>query len=143
MFLGAPAPIDDSKFFEAAQGLAQGLSQWALLILGGSLVIVVSTSYYRPRDRRVRAAYFLFIPTWFCLAISVYQGISVQRSYVAYLVASRGTPQAALLGEIAEKMTSATRNQIMFLEIALLFAGIWLIIYIVWWVLTTQSEVKP
>ncbi len=52
-----PAPIDDSKFFEAAQALAQGLSQWDLLILAGWLVIVVSTSYYRPKDRRVRAAY--------------------------------------------------------------------------------------
>lgn len=133
-----PAPIDDSKFFEAAQALAQGLSQWDLLILAGSLVIVVSTSYYRPRDRRVRAAYFLFIPTWFCLALSVYQGISVQRSYVAYLVSTRGTPQPSLLNEIAENMTDATRNQILSLEIALLFTGVWLIIYIVWWVFTNQ-----
>jgi hypothetical protein len=140
MFVNVPAPIDDSKFFEAAQTLAQGLSQWDLLILAGSLVIVVSTSYYRPRDRRVRAAYFLFLPTWFCLALSVYQGINVQRSYVAYLVSTRATPQASLLNAIAESMTSATRKQILSLEIALLFTGAWLIIYIVWWVFSNQPQ---
>jgi hypothetical protein len=140
MVINVPAPIDDSKFFEAAQTLAQSLSQWDLLILAGSLVIVVSTSYYRPRDRRVRAAYFLFIPTWFCLALSVYQGINVQRSYVAYLVAARGTPAASLLNEIAENMTDATRRQILSLEIALLFTGAWLIIYIVWWIFSNQPQ---
>jgi hypothetical protein len=140
MLLDAPTPIDDSKFFEAAQTLAQGLSQWDLLILAGSLVIVISTSYYRPKDRRMRAAYFLFIPTWWYLASSVYQGISVQRSYVAYLVASRGPQQPKLLEQIAENMTSATRSQILTLEIALVFAGIWLLTYILWWVFTTQSK---
>jgi hypothetical protein len=47
LFLQAVA--DEAKFFEAAQTLAQGLSQWSLLIVAGSLVIIVSTSYYRPR----------------------------------------------------------------------------------------------
>jgi hypothetical protein len=103
-------------------------------------VIVISTSYYRPNDRRMRAAYFLFIPTWFSLAMSVYQGISVQRSYVAYLVASRGSPQPKLLEQIAVNMTSATRSQILSLEIALVFAGVWLLAYILWWVFTTQSK---
>jgi hypothetical protein len=140
MLINMQAAVDDSKFFEAAQTLAQGLSQWDLLILGGSLVIVVSTSYYRPRNRKIRAAYFLFVPTWFCLALSVYQGISVQRSYVAYLVSTRGTPQPKLLNTIAEDMTNATRTQIRSLEIALLFTGAWLIIYIVWWVFTKQTK---
>lgn len=140
MPIDAPAPVDDSKFFEAAQTLAQGLSQWDLLILAGSLVIVISTSYYRSNDRRMRAAYFLFIPTWFSLAMSVYQGISVQRSYVAYLVASRRSPQPQLLELIAVNMTNATRSQILSLEIALVFAGVWLLAYILWWVFTTQSK---
>ena len=104
MVLSTPAPIDDSKFFEAALSLAQSLSQWDLLILGGSLVVIVSTSYYRPKTLKVRAAYFLFIPTWLCLAISVYQGIAVQRSYVAYLVASRSTPpQQHTIDQIARQ----------------------------------------
>ena len=141
MFLPPSAPVvDDSKFFEAAQSLAQSLSQWSLLIIAGSLVLIVSTSYRRPQNRRVRAAYFLFIPMWCCLAVSIYQGIMVQRSYVAYLVASRSTPTAQTLNGIAEAITNATRVQIGALEISLLIGALWLLIYIVWWICSNQSE---
>jgi phage shock protein PspC (stress-responsive transcriptional regulator) len=136
----AVTPVDDSKFFEAAQTLAQSLSQWGLLIIAGSLVIVVSTSYRRPQNQKVRAAYFLFIPMWCCLAVSIYQGIMVQRSYVAYLVASRATPQEKTLNSIAEEITNATRIQIGSLEISLLIGAVWLLIYIVWWICSNQSE---
>jgi hypothetical protein len=136
------APVDESKFFEAAQTLAQGLSQWSLLIIGGSLVIIVSTSYYRPANSRVRAAYFLFVPSWLCLAISIYQGIRVQRSYVAYLVGSRQGPNAQLSNQIAETMADATRKQILSLQIALVFVGIWLVIYVFWWVMSAQPGGK-
>ena len=143
MFLPPSAPVvDDAKFFEAAQTLAQSLSQWGLLIIGGSLVIIVSTSYRRPENRTVRGTYFLFIPMWCCLAISIYQGIMVQRSYVAYLVASRSTPTSQVLNTIAEKITNATRIQIGALEISLLIGAVWLLIYIVWWICTNQPEKK-
>jgi len=142
VLVAAETVVDDSKFFEAAQALAQSLSQWCLLIIAGSLVIIVSTSYYRPKNRRVRAAYFLFVPTWLCLGFSVYQGIRVQEAYVAYLVSSRQPPQQNLVNQIAENMTSATRNQILSLEIALLFAAAWLIVYIGWWVFSNQSEAR-
>lgn len=144
MFLPPSAPVvDDSKFFEAAQSLAQSLSQWGLLIIGGSLVLIVSTSYRRPQNRKVRAAYFLFIPMWCCLALSIYQGIMVQRSYVAYLVASRSTPTPQTLNGIAEAITNATRVQIGALEISLLIGALWLLIYILWWICSNQSEGTP
>jgi len=136
----SPTLVDDSKFFEAAQSLAQSLSQWSLLIIAGSLVLIVSTSYRRPPNRNVRAAYFLFIPMWCGLALSIYQGIMVQRSYVAYLVASRSTPTEKTLNSIAEAITNATRIQIGALEISLLIGALWLLIYIVWWICSNQSE---
>jgi hypothetical protein len=139
MVLPTATPVDDSKFFEGALALAQSLSQWGLLILGGSLVLIVSTSYYRPKDLKMRSTYFLFIPTWICLAYSVYQGAAVQQSYVAYLVATRGTPSQSTLDKIAENITNATRHQILSLEFALLFGAIWLLIYLVWWIRSTQS----
>lgn len=54
MFLPPSTPVvGDSKFFEAAQPLAQSLSQWGLLIIGGSLVIIVSNQV--DGEERVRA----------------------------------------------------------------------------------------
>jgi hypothetical protein len=142
--------MDNSKFFEAALSLAQSLSQWDLLILGGSLVVIVSTSYYRPKNLKVRAAYYLFIPTWLCLAVSLYAGIVVQRHYVAYLVAARPTrpnqpetPEIAKeISEIAAATSDASRFQIYALEAALLFGALWLLIYIVWWIHSNQSGEK-
>jgi len=133
--------IEDSKFFEAAQGLAQSLSQWDLLIVGGSLVIIVSTSYYRPASLRMRAAYLLFLPAWCCLAYSIYQGIVVQRSYVAYLVAARGKANTQdTIMAIAKRMETATAGQIDGLQYALVCLGAWLLAYMAWWVLTDKIE---
>jgi len=132
--------IDDSKFFEAAQGLAQSLSQWDLLIIGGSLVIIVSTAYYRPASRRMRAAYLLFLPAWCCLAYSIYEGILVQRSYVAYLVAARTANTQPTITAIAKNMEAATAREIDGLQYALGCLGAWLLAYIAWWVLTERPE---
>jgi len=133
--------MDESKFFEAAQNLAQSISQWDLLIIGASMVIIVSTSYYRPKTRRMRAAYFLFVPAWALLAFSIYQGIEVQSRYVAYLVAARHQ-NSTLIETIANEMNRNALAQIRYLELALVCLGLWLVVYILWWVLADQSSEK-
>ena len=127
----------DEKFFEAVQALAQGLSQWDLLIIGGSLVMIVSTGYYRPSTRRMRLFYLLFLPSWVLLAFSIYRGIRIQGSYVAYLVAAQHQ-NAQLIQNIAQKMNDDANSQIADLELALLCLGLWLVIYIFWWALTDR-----
>ncbi len=135
---------DDSTFFGAAQALAQSLSQWDLLIIGGSLIVIVSSDYYRPASRRMRAVYLLFLPAWLCLAISVYEGFRVQEFYVAYLIAARAASakSASIINQIAESIENATRYQIGSLEIALLCLAIWLGVYIVWWVRSNEPGGK-
>jgi hypothetical protein len=123
--------MDDSKFFEAAQALAQALSQWALLIIGASMIIIVSTDYYRPKTRRMRFVYLWFIPSWALLATSIYRGIQVQGTYVAYLVAARNKNAVE---KIALKMNEDTLSQIWFLKAGLIFLAIWLVTYFWLWV---------
>ena len=132
--------MDDAKFFEAVQALAQGLSQWDLLIIGGSLVMIVSTGYYRPGSRRIRLFYLLFLPSWVLLAFSIYRGIQIQGSYVAYLVAAR-YQNVQLIDNIARKMNDDANSQIADLEGALLCLGVWLVLYIFWWALT--DRIRP
>jgi hypothetical protein len=127
----------DDKFFEAAQTLAQGLSQWDLLIIAGSMVMIVSTGYYRPKTLRMRLSYFLFLPAWALLALSIYRGIEIQGSYVAYIVAAHNNDKTTI-GTIFTKMNANMTSQIFDLEMALLFLALWLAIYIVWWVLSKQ-----
>jgi hypothetical protein len=134
--------MDESKFFEAVQSLAQSLSQWDLLIIAGSMIMIVSTDYYRPPTRRMRLTYLLFLPAWISLASSIYWGIQIQGSYVAYLIASLrkdNDPQkAGIISSIVSKVNSNTASQIFCLKIALLFIAIWLVVYICWWIFTDK-----
>lgn len=139
LLLVTQAVADTSKFFEAAQALAQSVSQWDLLIVAGSLVVIVSTSYYRPGSRKMRTAYLLFLPAWSFLASSIYEGIQVQGSYVAYLVAARSN-DSKKIEQIAQTMNDATGLQIRMLECALLCLAVWLVVYIVWWVFAEARQ---
>jgi hypothetical protein len=125
--------MDESKLFEAAQTLAQSISQWALLIIGASLILIVSADYYRPQTRRMRTAYFLFIPAWGFLALSIYEGIEIQSRYVAYLRASY-LKRADLITTISGEMNTSALAQIHYLEYALACLAAWLLIYIMWWI---------
>jgi len=131
--------MNEDKFFEAAQGVAQSISQWDLLILAGSIVIILSTAYYRPRSRRMRWCYFLFLPTWSLLAMSIFKGTDVQESYVAYLIAQR-RKNANLIEGIAGTTSKDTLSEILYLKLALACLAIWLLFYIIWWV--TEERVQ-
>jgi hypothetical protein len=136
--------MDESKFFEAVQSLAQSLSQWDLLIIAGSMVMIVSTDYYRPAARWMRLTYLLFLPSWIYLASSIYWGIQIQGSYVAYLIASlrkdTDPQKAGIISSIVSKVNSNTASQILCLKIALLFIAVWLVVYICWWVFADKIQ---
>jgi hypothetical protein len=129
--------MNDDKLFEAVQSLAQGLSQWDLLIIGGSMVLIVSTGYYRPLTRWMRMTYLLFLPSWAFLAVSVYRGFEVQGSYVAYLAAVRRNDTASF-NDMASKMNLNVTAQILYLKIALVCIGLWLVTYVLWWILSDR-----
>ena len=125
--------MDDSKFFDAAQTLAQGLSQWALLVIGASMIIIISTGYYRPKTRQMRFVYLWFVPAWGLLATSIYKGIQVQGAYVAYLMAAR-KKNNPLIENIAFKMNEDTGSQIWLLKAGLVCLAIWLVTYFCLWI---------
>ena len=126
-----PATADSAKKFEAVVSMAQGLSQWALLILAGSLVTLVGTSYYRPQKLGWRLLYLLFIPGWGWLGYSLFKGSQVQQDYLAFLVRGANTT----LGDDAY-------HQIFGLKWAVAFFALWLFFYLIWWVFTKEIEQK-
>jgi hypothetical protein len=136
----SPSP-SKAKFFEAAVSLAQNLTQWALLIIGGSLVTVVGTSYYRPDSRRMRFIYLLFVPAWILLAVSIYEGTLIQRKYLAYLYANpSGVRYQILVDRILQDINNEATNQFLTLEWALVCLGLWLVAYLFWWIESEKRE---
>src|SRR5258708_26347249 len=50
----------NAKSLEAVSSYAQSLAQWAFIIIGGSLVLVLGNSHRWPKSRYLRITYFLF-----------------------------------------------------------------------------------
>lgn len=129
----------DTRAFDAAVALAQSLTQWGFLIIAGSVVILVGTSYYRPSQPVVRRSYLLFLVAWLAMGISIFRGIQVQMANVARLF--EFSPD---LMRIRETMRHDASSQIWYMEASLYVFGAWLLIFSIWWVLhAPDKDHKP
>ncbi len=95
-FLAEPLDKLNVKSLEAVSSYGQSLAQWAFVIVGGSLVLILGNSHRWPKSRILRATYILFPGAWFCLAKSIYLGSRVQQAYLAYLLVPPATIESAV-----------------------------------------------
>lgn len=104
---------------------------WALSIVAASIAAIVSTSYIKPEDHRSRYMYLLFIPGWVFLSLSIYKGsqISLRTAAAAFKQENR-----EILLEIGYKINTALSSQLAFFKWGLLFFGLWLCMYLIWWI---------
>ena len=118
----------DLRAFEAAVSFAQTLTQWAFVIIGGTIGVLLSTSHHRPPQRWVRTSYLLLVPAWILLSLSIKNGLMVQQAYLAALFSqAEATSVSAAMGDDA-------RMQILQMELGLLFLSLWMALYLVWWI---------
>jgi hypothetical protein len=81
MFTIPPLPSPESasaavgKSLELAVSYSQTLSQWAYLILAGSVALLLKDFKDRPKNPWFRRIHWLFVPGWLCLILSIYQGM--------------------------------------------------------------------
>lgn len=125
----------DPKAFEAGASYAQSLVQLSLLIAGGTIAILVGSSYIRPKHRGVRYAYFLFVFGWIFLGLSMYYGFRTQRDYLGYLWAAKVDPH-----DVLRAMNTDAYKQLSWMERSLVIFGLWLLVYLIWWVLHKGSS---
>lgn len=128
----------DRQAFEKAADYAQRITDSVLLILGGSIVILLGTSYRRPSTRWMRATYLIFPIGWGFLWGSVKAGMQIRGTYIAYML---GPPKDSVerLSRIRALNTFAIL-QMDRLSFGLVIFGIWLIIYLCWWIFFASAE---
>jgi hypothetical protein len=126
---GQTASTNDLKIFEAATALANTLTSWAFLMIGGSIIAILGTSYYRPAALWVRLSYFVFVPAWVFLSLSVYAGTRVQSVYLAALFSSN--PK---IDQLKAALNTDALAQINRMKLGLFCFGIWLTAYLFWWI---------
>jgi hypothetical protein len=121
----------NAKSLEAAASYAESLAQWAFIIVGGSLVLVLGNSHRWPKSRKLRATYFLFLFAWGSLARSIYFGTRVHQVYLAYLLVPSTTVEGT-----TRSLNDDLGNQIWWMFGGLFFLCLWLLFYLGWSVLS-------
>jgi hypothetical protein len=107
------------------------LTTWALSIIGGSILIIIGDSYFRPLCVKERVVYLLFLLGWTLLGLSMYFGFSVSRSAMASEV---HLMNIEALKKIHKECNSAFSKQLQLFQWGLLSFGVWLILYLFWWI---------
>lgn len=130
----AATSFDPKIAFEAAAAYSQTLMGWVLLVLGGSVVALLQRSYLRPESKGIRFTYLLFAFGWAFLARSIYFGTQVQQVRLAFLFTK--TPKFPAL---RKALNLDLLRQVRSLEYGLLVFGLWLAIYLIWWIWTKQN----
>ena len=113
---------------EVSKGAALMVT-WALAMLGGSIALIVSTSYLRPKNLAMRLTYLLFLPGWIFLGLSIYYGDKISRRYMAAKLVSQDN-----LEQIAKLISQNFGCQRLWLWMGLIIFGVWLFLFLLWWV---------
>jgi len=123
------------KSLDAAASFAQSLAQWEFIMIGGSLLLLVGTSYHRPPGLGIRFSYLLFIPAWACLGSSIYFGTRAQEVHLAYLLLPTTTVEGARTA-----LNKDIGSEIYWMWWGLICFSIWLLVYLSWWVFTKRMR---
>jgi hypothetical protein len=111
------------------------LSTSALAIFGGTVAVIVGTSYRRPKQLRWRLPFLLFVPGWILLGHSMYLGNTIASRYLAATMVKQSEWMA-----IATRVNDDYGNQQASLLAALFFFGAWLVVYLLYWVLSDAPD---
>lgn len=71
---------DENAFFAGNQVNCRRfktISAWCLSIIVGSVLILLSSSYLHPVEKKIRLIFSLFVVGWSLIAISIYYGINI------------------------------------------------------------------
>jgi hypothetical protein len=101
---------------------------WSLSLIGGSILAILSTEYSKPLGKWAKLIYLLFLPGWIFLGLTINAGDTISRRGVMAAIAPDRIPL------IFEKMNQEFIRQIGFFHTGLFFLGLWLFLYLIWWI---------
>jgi hypothetical protein len=114
------------------------LIAWCLFIIGGSIAAILSTSYLRPPKLWMRLCYLLFIPGWVLISVSIYYGNVISGNYMA----AGQIINVDILRDIGKELNVNFIWQLFYLEVGLMFFGLWLFLFLLWWIFGNWSISK-
>lgn len=111
------AITDSSKTYEG----------WTLLVIGGTILTILSSDYLKPTNHRARVIYLLFIPGWISFSISLFKADYISRAVI-------GAPMSTNLAGLFQDIDKAYGDQLFYFKGGLLFIVLWLIVFVIIWI---------
>lgn len=129
-------PVDTSveRLFNCIKSIEKGsskISAWSLSIIGGSLLAILSNDYLHPSQPGLKMIYLLFIVGWIFIGKSFYNGKKIIGKSIATEL-NKNNKEA--LKATFEDCNEFYSRQLRFFNLGLLIFGIWLLLYLLWWV---------
>jgi len=118
-------------FIKSVEKMSGKITSWSLAVIGGTFLAILSEEYIHPAETKFRIPYFLFVVGWIFIAISIYYGINISGSAAAAELNSED------LDSLVEGSTACDKyfgRQLKWFKLALLTFGIWLGLYLLWWI---------
>jgi hypothetical protein len=125
--------MDVEPFKAAAEG-SMLLIVWALALTGLTVIAIAGCELLRA-SKHLRKTCLLFLPVWTLCGYSVSYGVQVWQGYMAALF---GRKENRL--KVAEAMGNDYLSQLEFLEFALFALGVWLIVFLFWWIFVDPHQ---
>ncbi|SIT03839.1 hypothetical protein SAMN05421788_10358 [Filimonas lacunae] len=114
------------------------LLTWSLAVIGGTIGTILGTNYKHPNGIG-KWMYLLFLPGWICLGVSFYNGTQVEDILNASMAYTNSIDST---GERLMAIVDVYEHQRLFFYYSLLFFGIWLAFYVVWWIISSDTKTK-
>jgi hypothetical protein len=129
-----PADTSVERLFNCIKSIEEGsnkISTWSLSTVGGSLLAILSNEYLHPPTAKLKMIYLLFILGWLFIGISFYNGKNITSRTIA---SELNKNNKELLTTIFTDCNTYYSRQLRFFNFALLVFGIWLLLFLLWWV---------
>ena len=108
------------------------LVTWSLSIIGGTILMIVSSSYIQPKGKIV-LIYILFIVGWISLGLSIFFGEMLTRIYIAGSYANNNDKER--IKKIGLEVQKKFNLQVIFFLVGVITFGLWLISFLIYFIL--------
>lgn len=135
--------MEEENLLNSIKSISEGsnkVSTWALSVVGGTVLVIISDSYFQPQEQIYKIPYLLFIAGWLYIAISMYYGLNISGRVMAAELYKKDNEK---LKAIFTKANNDFDCQLIFFKAALVTFGVWLILYLLWWILIFTPQTKP
>lgn len=129
-----------NRFFKTIESIENGSNKiisWSLSIVGGTLLVILSENYIKPDYQLYKLAYLLFGVGWILIGISIYNGRNITNSKMAAVLFDQKEEN---LKKILKNVNRYYSRQLCFFYWSLSVFGLWLILYLMWWIFGSSPE---